>query len=67
MDEILKCGHSNESCVVLFNSDFKQITTEGATMATVTKGDWREYMYIREHSSNSKLKMQSCMQNGIDR
>ena len=46
-------------------SDFKQITTEGATTATVTKEDWREY--VRQHSSNSKLKMRSCMQNGIDR
>ena len=43
-------------------SDLKQITTEGAITATVTKEDWREY--VRERSSNSK--MRSCMQNGID-
>ena len=35
---------------------------EGATMATMTKEYWREY--IRERSSNSK--MRSCMQNGIN-
>ena len=44
-------------------SDFKQMTTEGATTATVTREDWREY--VCECSSNSK--MQSCIQNGIDR
>ena len=44
-------------------SDFKQITTEDATTATVTKEDWREYAC--ERSSNSK--MRSSMQNVSDR
>ena len=28
----------------VLNRDFKQNTTEGATTATVTKEDWREYV-----------------------
>ena len=38
------------------------ITTKGATTATVTKENWREY--VRERLSNSK--MRSCMRSGID-
>ena len=35
------------------NRDLKQITIKGATTATVTKEDWREY--VHERSSNSKI------------
>ena len=56
-------GPSENQAAASNGSDFKQNPTEGATTATVTKKDWREY--VRERSSNST--MRSCMQNAIDR